>query len=605
MSPHARPWTGWRMIRFLARRVLGDPVREGRLRDTGWPPGLRAVVVAGIVCFSVGVAMSIFAGQIRTRTELVLQLDSTVPVMALPVIVAILLFALSCLFTAGLHMTWWVKVPVTIVTLAVLVQPLNLNDGWQTADVVVLVGMLVTLGLAALRWRGRFVWWEFVATLVIVGVTVVVPMMLIAQSSIPTVRPMIMYGGVLQLSTLIWMLAVPVAFLAGAAMAELTASTITWSVTTVWQGLNVWRRRILPFGAGLILVLVVAWVARLAWGRYQQDLDYNWLILLTGASYGLLPFAFCGLVSWRADRVLRDAVPSRPDPDDIPGAWSGPAPVVALLFAAGILGDSFLFAIAREFGLGEFIQPLVEWSEHPWNSPIRSIVTALIVLTWAWWLASRGNRIVPMGLAAFSGLLLTDMALSRIGIAWSYAGLMTGIVFAALVLLCWLWLQRRLTAERGLALLTVLLLATVFEYREVIFEPLTALIGLAGVGSALLVGLIWRLLTDNGYTQGDSARFPQAGRVLVALANVTFGVAVLALDALFGGDWIGDLVPFEGAGDRYLGVSMFLTVMYAGLALALRGRGSREADLTADGLEEGNQFPSVRGDELWHTGWRD
>lgn len=605
VSPQASPWSPWRMLQFLVRRVIVDPVREGRLRDTGWSAGLRAVVAAGIVCFAVAVGMTVFAQQIRTHTQLVLQVDSTVPVMALPILVVIFLFAMTCLFTAGLHMTLWVRIPVTLTTLAVLIQPLELADGWQSSDFVVAAGMGMTVLLVAVRWRGAFVWWEFVAALTIIGTTVVVPMMLISQASTPTVRPMLMYGAVLQVSTLLWTLAVPVSFLAGAAMAELTASTVTWSVTTVWQGLNVWRRRILPFGLGLMLVLVLGWAARLVWGIYQQDLDYHWPMVLAGAAYGALPLVCCALVSRRADRAAQESATSRPDPDDVPGAWGGFAPVLALIFAVGILGDSFLFTIAREFGLGEWIQPLVAWSEHPWNSPVRSILTSLAVFSGAWWLAGKGNRIVPMGLAAFAGLLLTDMTLSRLGIAWSYVGLLTGIVLAVVVIFGWLWARRELTAERGLALLTVLLLAWVFEYRDVIFEPLTAIIGLAGVGSALLVGLVWRLLTDNGYTHGDSARFPQAGRVLVALANVTFGVAVLALDALMGGAWVGDLVPFEGAGDRYLGVSMFLTVMYAGLALALRGRALRPTDVTPEPVDEGNQFPSVRGDELWHTGWRD
>lgn len=605
MSPQVNPRTPWRMLQFLVRRVIVDPVREGRLRDTGWSAGLRAVVVAGIVCFSVAVAMTVFARHIRTHTQLVLQLDATVPVMALPILVAIFLFALTCLLTAALHMTLWVRIPVTLTTLAVLIQQLEVSNGWQPSDFVVVVGMGLTLLLVAVRWRGTFVWWEFVAALTIIGATVVVPLMLISQASTPSVRPLLMYGGVLQISTLLWTLAVPVAFLAGAAMAELTASTVTWSVTTVWQGLNIWRRRILPFGLGLMVVLVLGWAARLLWGQYQQDLDYHWTMLLAGAAYAVLPLVCCAVVSRRADRASVARVTSRPDPDDVPGAWGSFAPVLALVFAVGILGDRFLFTLAREFGLGEWIRPLEVWSEHSWNSPIRSILTSLAVFSGAWWLAGRGRRIVPMGLAAFAGLLLTDTTMSRLGIAWSYAGLLTGIVLTVVVIFVWLRIRRELTAERGLSLLTVLLLVWVFEYRDVIFEPLTALIGLAGVGSALLVGLVWRLLTDNGYTHGDSVRFPQAGRVLVALANVTFGVAVLALDALMGGAWFGDLVPFEGAGDRYLGVSMFLTVMYAGLALALRGRALRPTGQAPDTADEGNQFPSVRGDELWHTGWRD
>lgn len=601
---HASPWSPWKMLRFLARRVILDPVREGSLRDTGWPPGLRAIVIAGLVLYLVSVLLAVFAQPVRDRTELVLQIDTTVPVLVMPLLVTILLFALTCLFTAALHMVWWVRLLVTVLTVAVLVQPVDLGDGWQATDVISVVGALLLLGLVAARWVGRFVWWEFVIALALIGGTFVARFLIASTEAVPIQRPLIMYSGAVQVFAFLWILAVPVAFLAGAAMAELTTSTITWTVTTVWQGLNVWRRRILPFGFALLIALFAFLVGRTAWDLVRGDLDAGWAALLAGTAYAIPPIVLCWLVTWRADRVPRGDRAVRPDPDDIPAAWGNTAPALALLLAIGLIGDSLVGVTLNAFGISGVIERVLEISSSPIGSMVRSFSTAAVALAAALWLSGRGRRIVPLGLAAFGGLLATDVLFSRLGLFWSYEGLLTGITLAAMGVFGWLLIRRELTAERGLALVTVLLLVAVFEYRDVIFEPITALIGLAGVGSALMVGLIWRLLTDNGFARGDSKRFPQAGRVLLAIANATFGVAVLALDALMGGHWMGDLTPFEGSGDRYLGVSMFLAVMYTGLALALHGRVVKgHEDEAPPAVDEGNVFPTTRGDELWHTGW--
>lgn len=607
-EPHANPWSPWRMLRFLVRRVIVDPVREGSLRDTGWSPGLRAIVIVGLVLYLLSVGMAVFAQPIRDRTDTVLQLDVTVPVMVMPVMVTILLFALACLFTASLHMVWWVRLATTVLTIAVLVQPVDTTDGWQFGDIIPVIGAVLLCALVAARWRGRFRWWEFVLALLVIAGSVIGPILIASIDSIPAMRPLIMYAGVLQIFGFLWILAVPVAFLAGAAMAELTASTVTWTVTTVWQGLNVWRRRVLPFGMALMILLLGYLLGRTVWGIVDGDLSYAPVVLAGGIGYAVVPVALCWLVTWRADRVPSGDKAIRPDPDDIPAAWSSAAPALALLLAVGVLGDSLVGMILNAFGISGPIERVLEWSSSPLGSMIRSLGTALIALAAALWLSSRGRRITPLGLAAFAGLLATDVIFSRVGLSWSYEGVIAGIALVATVILGWLLIRRQLTAERGLALFTVLLLLAAFEHREIVFEPFTALIGLAGVGSALLVGLIWRLLTDNEFARGDSAWFPQSGRVLVAIANATFGVAVLALDALMGGHWMGDLTPFEGSGDRYLGISMFLAVAYAGLTLALRGRVVKgHEDDAAPPAEpvgyEGNVFPTTRGDELWHSGW--
>ncbi|MGJ3507198.1 hypothetical protein [Enemella sp. A6] len=608
-GPDLPPWSPWTMLRFLFRRVIVDQVSDGRLRDTGWSPGLRAIVIAGLALYVLSLALAVFAQPIRARTDLVLQLNFTVPVMVMPVMVTILLFALAALFTAGLHMVWWLRLAITVMTVAVLVQPVTLGDGWQATDIIAVTGAVLLCVLMLVRWRARFAWWEFVVALLVIGAAVIGPILIVAANSIPSARPLAMFSGALQVFALLWLLAVPVAFLAGASMAELTASTVTWTVTTVWQGLNSWRRRLLPIGFALLVGLLIYLFGRTGWGMVNGDLSYAPMVLLAGVAYSVPPLLLCWLVTWRADRVPTGDKAVRPDPDDIPAVWTDIAPAMAGLLALILIGDTLLGTILNAFGVDWLTQRSQASANSVVISMIRSYTTAVISLIAALWLSGRGRRIMPMGLAAFAGLMVTDVTYSVLGVSWSYEGVIGGLALAGLLVFGWLLLRGELTADRGLALFSVLLLLAVFEHREIVFEPFTALIGLLGVGSALLVGLIWRLLTDNEFARGDSAWFPQSARVLVALANATFGAAVLALDALMGGHWIGDLTPFEGAGDRYLGISLFLTVAYAGLTLALRGRVVKSHEHEAPPPDdpasaEGNVFPTVRGDELWHTGWQ-
>ncbi|MDN5725840.1 MAG: hypothetical protein L0G99_07920, partial [Propionibacteriales bacterium] len=171
-------------------------------------------------------------------------------------------------------------------------------------------------------------------------------------------------------------------------------------------------------------------------------------------------------------------------------------------------------------------------------------------------------------------------------------GFRTGGYVLAVGLLVTLLVRRRLTTERGLALALSLVLTAVFDYRYWIYEPITAVFTVAGVGATLMVGLIWRLLTDNGFARGDSARFPQASRVLLAMANSLFAVTAIAIVALFGGNWILDVEVFENNGDHMIGNGLWAAVTIASLSLAWQGQVIR-SDLPADAAGEQPRARSV------------
>ena len=56
-----------RGLAALPARVLADPIRRGRLRDVGWPYGLRSVVVLAVVAYVIGAGLAATSGLIRAQ----------------------------------------------------------------------------------------------------------------------------------------------------------------------------------------------------------------------------------------------------------------------------------------------------------------------------------------------------------------------------------------------------------------------------------------------------------------------------------------------------------------------------------------------------------
>ena len=100
------------LVRFLTavlRQTLVEPVNGGRLRDLGWPHGLRALVVAGYAMYAVAGLTAILSGPIRRRSTLLMPdlLTAGLPSGAVWPLVVLLSFATAAFLTAALHGPWW------------------------------------------------------------------------------------------------------------------------------------------------------------------------------------------------------------------------------------------------------------------------------------------------------------------------------------------------------------------------------------------------------------------------------------------------------------------------------------------------------------------
>lgn len=593
------------VVGFVLQQVLVEPVREGRLRDTGWAPGLKVIVVAGLALYAVVMGLAVFGGPLRSVTELIYRSPSdTFPAIALPGIVVAVVFACSCLFTAALHAVWWVRPLALLVVLAVVLKPLELSESHWTNFVFLAAAAALVL-VMALRWSKPFVWWEFILVLAIIGHAVVANVVFRNQ----------LYAGYatdLQLNSLslimlvLWSLALPAALVAGSAMAELTISTVAWTVTGVARAVS--GRRAALVCLVLVLLGSLGRFARSVW-ELATDESHHPSSFLIGAAMTVVLAGLCLLVvRIGPSGSVRPESPDGtgqegtgqectgpggepPTTDSALGNWSRATLPLALLLAAGMVGTTLANQVLQVMGLGG----LGRWVQDVGGADqVRFLggVTGLVGIARGVWLARRGRHEPALVWSVFGGLMALMTLNSVVGVEASVPGILSAAAAIVLAVTGVLLVRGRWRLETALPLALVAVLGVVYEFREYIFEPVTAVFALTGVGAGLLVGLLWRLLTDNGYSRGDSVRFPRTSRVLLAIANATFGVTAVAMVSLSGGFWELDLERAEGTGDTILGGTLLIVTLFVALRSSLTqgARATRREQVPPDrvGLDDRN-----------------
>jgi hypothetical protein len=567
--PHSAPWwaAAVRLVRFVLRRTFLDPVREGRLADTGWSPGLRAIVAIGIASYVVMMVAAASGTWLRRHAELVFAApDQSLPVLTLPLIGVAAVVSLAALFAAGLHLSPPLRIAVTVVVVAALLDLVDWTQrSWVDWLTVALAGCLVLT--LVLRWNRHFHWLEFVVGLVAIGHAVVAQVLrLVSPYGASNLQVFALDG----LLALLWNLALPAALLAGAALIEITTAAATWTVAGLWNGIA-HRRLAGPLGVVLLALLIGIRVAQEA-VRISSPADpVRPRQVLLGLAIAVAILLAGGVVTWLADRTPAGDPARRPDLDDLLPIWSRWVPALALLLAAAIGLQLLVSRVVRAFGTTILAVAIANFggaSAVVWYATAGTLLAAAAGI----WLAFRGRRTAALLLMAFAVMYGASVVSDTTGLLTTNEDVLAATTLLAVLLGGWLVARRRLTAESGTALGGVLLITVVYPYRSWVTEPATQLFGLAGVSAALLVGLVWRILTDNGYARGDSARFPQSSRVLLALANALVGATTIAVVALVGGFTALDLSVVESVGDHLLGFPLVLAATYAGLSLAARGR---------------------------------
>jgi hypothetical protein len=568
-----------------AREMFVEPFRSGRPRLDGRPPGTRAVIVCGIVSCAVCLTIIAFGGPLRAALDLSATPGGTntlsLPRGLLWLVVALVVIGVSLLQAGALHAPVWLRSIVAVVTVLTLVfvstAAMNPAGGISFSMAIGMAGGVCLVVLQALRWRAGPQWWEFVVVLGVVTVVVVVAYSG-ARSDAVNFGLDTLPGFTSLVFFLLGQLAIPMSIAAGIGAAEVGVATSTW--TTTFAGA---RLSFLTVG-GLALALGII-RSRDALQTALVDPDG------VGGSWhqpiGAVLVAGLVVLVWRAlDRLAdRHDAGSSGIEHIISDTQSVALPVAVGLSVTAIpavilrLSSQVVFAIDRD---GSLSTDLGRWADRVSSETtllVTRVTVGVVCLAVAVRWAARGRR-GPAELLGVIGLLIVASYATQSGAVlevlsgWDRALDLVGmIVIVALVLVR----LRRRTITPGFlgSVLLLLMLTVLLTQRDFVSDPLSLVLGFAGIGF-LLFGYVWTFLTGAESANTGTPCFPRDSRMMLFTALNLFGVTVLAWAALTRSTSFGtDLGPFAELGDQVIGVPIIVTGFVALVAASTRDEETR------------------------------
>lgn len=569
----------------LVDRVLRQPVIEGRLRTTGWPPGLRTVLVVSLIA-AVGCTISMVAAP-ALRANLPLGAapsGTTLPEPLVWIAAMVSMFALALLQAGALHTRWWVRIVALLTTLSTyssLASTTTVNDSAGLTLVWVLGAWLSLVVLNLIRLRRSYAWWEFAWVLLVNTAVLVLTLaprlqarsVVLPGELVATAQESLVYVGVL---------AVPVAIAAGFAIAQLVLSTVVWSMDLA--------RRHLPSRAlPTLLVVVAGWrfAAELSNGLANRS-------VAAGRILDSVALLAAGLLVWLvidqlADRAERRASRRAPDKAAVVTGDTGilhlgerlvraTMPVGVVISIAGLvtfLSVPTLYGVglAERYDHARLAQVLTLTNQLPTlvgnalatDTGRVAVSAALLAVGLA--IGSRGARGIAELVALVAVIRIATVVSSEEQVLTMLPLVVTVVLLALLII----WAAgRRLTPVRIEGLLVGLLVCAAFGSRQLFADPFELLIG--GT-AAVVIGLVWGFLTGGADANGDSRSYPRPARVLLLLGNSTIGFGLLAY-AAWARDRVNtlDLVYHQEQGDLLLGGSLLICAMFSVVVAGARNR---------------------------------
>jgi hypothetical protein len=565
-----------RLARFatgLYRQTLVDPIEQGRLRDLGWPYGLRSIVLVGYVVFVIAGLLVISSGLIREHSTLIVSGTGLgLPEKLVWPLVLLLSFGVASLMAAAQHGPWWLKVLGLLFTLMVM-GTWSLRSpslaGWAGWPVIAACLMTAVLVLVIIRWRRGFVWWELAAFWALIGLGMTV--------GVAETREAKIYGSDLnplnlqQTAAVLGYLALPAATLAGASVAEVTVRATAAATHNA--------QRFAKQGWPYLILIVVLCIrsVQCVWLIAERDPVVEGLTSLLWACALVTAFALVGLVLLRLSR-RRESTPVVSELGDQLGRVG--FVIAAVLIAVTLPVQVFLSVLqvlaSLEPGgaaarMSFDVTPLVTRVVDP-----SRVLVGIVLLVLAVRSARRGQTSRALVLGGI-GVMLVALARQLLfgdrtpaPINPDALNLVASAVVVVTVVI--LLLRRKLTPQRALALAGLLILSALFSYRDFISDPLGALLGFSGA-ALVLFGLTWDLFTGSGWANRESRGFPRPTRVLLVLTNYVLSMTVLAYAALIrDGSTTIYFDPFAQVGDLIFGTGLVAAAAIAIFDSAVRNQ---------------------------------
>ena len=553
----------WEMVSGVLVSTFVEPVRDGRPRPSTWPRGLPAIGAAALIIYFLLALAALFAVPLRQSFTLVLSQTTMIslPEPSIWLLQCGVILSFALIHTAALHTSWWLRIVLFLLGSSALYYSTAhafAHRAWIVVGVVLVlyVGLIV---FTIIRARRTFAWWEFVVVTTIVSIIMLGPAVMtrgdIAQHLI-TIE-----GTFSSLAVLTF----PALLVAGAAPAQIV---VTASVAVAKRPVIrplLWALALLGVGW-----LSVSTVFDLLAG--SDDLNLN-AVLASAIMVIIIIVAIAALLARGGKRT--------PDePSTFPDAWTSwlyPLAFVIVSVLIILIPVTLVLEMLRSFGPASLVgavDTIYNFMMTGNTGVYWRAGMGVVLLVIAWRINTRGRTTEAILLTVLSTatILQALSVIPTLGFLHERNTQVTALIAAgaALIIGGVLLARRALDRERATWIVTVILLACLYPFRDFLDDPAGAALFFSA-SLLLLFGLTWRILSGSDFLQGDSRLFPQSTRVLVFIANSLFAVTSIAFVALARATATSaDSSEWGNLGDWVFGEPLFIAALVTALWLAAR-----------------------------------
>ena len=547
-----------RAVRRALEVTFAEPIADGRPIPSRWSAGMAVIGWATGALIVVLAAISVFAGVLRAHFPFIPSqaTNRSIPGILLPVFVAAVVWTLGLAHCALIRLAWYIKLPGLAVAITGMAGLALFSQGRVLVIAVAAVSYLAVIVIVFARRRAPYVWWEFPLITTLIGISWLV--ILIAPG----------VGALIALDTRLVGIEAQLTDFAAVAMPALIAAGVAPALITVSAAEAVAVRPVPRVLTIIGVVVVVAWRLFTTIQTVSGDPLEQGSEALLGAVVTLGLTALALILVWRLSprhEVVR--------PGELPELWTAWSFPVAMLLTGIVV---LMVPVTWFYGIWTLL-----------HLPGESVVSTSFDAVWQV-VNSSGWRAVPGVGLGIGGIVLArrgrlgEASLLAAVCVYAVTGALGGLLppgmsrartpeaiaavtsWLAIALLVVLFLARRLTRQRLVGLLTVLLVGGLYTYRNALDDPVSAILGYAGLGVALF-GLIWQALTGAHFTREGSRRFPEPTRIFAYLANTLFAFAIVAFVAATRVQLGLALSDLDATGDSALGTPLLIAATVLGL----------------------------------------
>lgn len=599
-------------VRFARDAVLGfgreflwKELREGAISLRGLSPAMSAVVVLSALLLVVGTISFAVGDVLRTGQELIVIPNGTpgrgtlVPGPLVPATFGALAIGCALLLAGALHappavrlgvLALYTALAAALAGLSVALEGTSRIPGWPALALI-----LAVFATFAARWRrAPRPGLEFALLLVLAAGTFAISAAGLFRSDAITGSSFALQQLGLLLGLLVG-LTLPLVVVAGLDAVGFGLDAAGWAVRFVGDRL----------GSRAVYVALAALLAWRAWD----------LARLVAAEAGRRPVADLGpeilgsgiLVAAilalalaigrldpraRAGDTAEDALDHGSARVRLPlGIAYGGVPFL-LVPVLLVLNGLAYFGVAGDTGVFAAVDAVASFMGRDETITLYRVLLGVVLLGIATWLARRGSTPLALFIGAVGVNDLITHGFARVDalspLLWQGA-VPIDVAWNALFLgtAAWWAIRRTLTRTRVERIFFLVLLGAVLNHFDVFADPLSPLLGFAGVGF-IVFGLVWGFLTGGGWANEHSSRFPRSSRVFLYLGYSLLSVAIL--------NWfsvthdIDELGAMTAAGEN--GVALLgYPLLYALFVLVLRGA------IVNRPVERPEERPEASGDQ--------